>query len=214
MSIDNIHGTFDVHITVDENDIYKFNQYCIFKGIAIAYAVGPHGNHKQQLMTSGYVQNKSSKEAIADAHKLAQELQKADIKVLRIKIEAMSEAKGVAEFIKTSEYAKHIEYYFEFHWKITLKTLEHQKKLEQLCVQNNASYALNFLSQNRKDPLIAFRVKAKTIAEAHKARDRVMEQCIALDLAILDKGRHNEFIIYDTNYSLDKNFVPDPLNLL
>ncbi len=207
--LEGIKGIFAIHITVDDKDIYKINSFCNFNNIELAYAIGSTGCHKQQLMTSIYKDKTNGKDAVVYAHKLAGDMQDFGITVLRIKVETLAKSAGVSEFMKTDEYKKNKHYYFEFHFKVTVKNQDQQDKLDEICKKYNASYAVNFLSKNRKDPLISYRVRGE-YDKAVKLRDDLHKAFLDAGVIPLLDGTHYEFTLYDTNYELDRGMVPEP----
>lgn len=203
-------GTFDVHVTVDEKQVYIVNQYCNLNKIGLAYAIGKTGRHNQQLMTSTLVQNTTGATALLDAVTLAKNLEKQGITVLRIKLEAMAENPAVENFKKTNEYKKNRCYYYEFHFKVSIRSEEDQKLLEKLCDKHKVSYAINFLSKNRFDPLISFRTRGD-YKKSLKLRQAFIDDLVKHQLTPLSDGTHYEFTIFDNNYGLDEGLVLDPI---
>lgn len=201
-------GAFDVHITVDENEIYRVNQFCELRKIALAYAIGLKGEHKQQLMTSTYKLTTDGQTVLADATQLANQMKESGIGIKRIKIEALAENPEVANFIQTLEYKTNNHYYYEFHYKVKILSDEDQNKLEKLCQEHHVSYAINFLSRNRRDPLISQRIRGD-YQKALLRRTAFQNALKSVDLEPLQDGTHFEFVIYDDNPQLDQGMVED-----
>jgi hypothetical protein len=207
--LEKITGSFDLHITVSPSEIYKFNSYCVFNNIDIAYAVGTTGVYKQQLMTATYLQKTNGKEVVEKAIKLAKDMESHGIEIIRIKIESLAKNPGIEEFMQTPEYKNNKKYYFEFHYKVEINNPKEQALLDDLCNKFNASYATNFLSRNRKDPLISHRLRGK-YENALLKREELRDAITKAGLKVLLDGTHYEFTIFDTNIALDDGFVPVP----
>jgi len=210
--LDTFKGTFDVHITVDDRQIYLVNQFCQLNQIELAYAIGKTGRHKQQLMTSTYVMATTGKRVLEEAIELSQRMELAGIRIFRIKIETLAINEAIAEFMKTEEYLNNPQYYYEFHFKVSIKSDSDQQKLEKVCNLHNVSYAINFLSKNRRDPLISYRLRGD-YKQALQYRENFISALEAQGLKILLDGTHYEFTIYDSNYGLDEGLVPQPVEL-
>ena len=161
-------------------------------------------------MTSIYITKSNGRDVLLHAQDIATKMEKEGIKVLRIKLETLAKSKGVTEIMQTKEYKNNLHYYFEFHFKVDIKNEADQQKLDQVCKKYQASYAINFLSKNRKAPLISYRVRGD-YDTALDCRNKLHQAFIDYGLTPLVDGTHYEFTIYDTNYSLDKGMVPDPV---
>ncbi len=205
-------GAFDVHITVDETQIYLVNQFCELRKIALAYAIGLTGDHNQQLMTSTYKLTTNGQTVFDDATELANQMRHAGIRIKRIKIEALAENPEVLSFIKTEEYSKNNHYYYEFHYKVKILSDEDQKKLETACRDHHVSYAINFLSRNRRDPLISQRIRGD-YQKALLRRTAFQEALKTVGLEPLQDGTHFEFVIYDDNPQLDEGMAEEPFEV-
>jgi hypothetical protein len=205
-------GAFDVHITVDENEIYLVNQFCELRKISLAYAIGLTGSNKQQLMTSTYKLTTDGRTVFNDATQLANQMKSAGIGIKRIKIEAIAENPEVVNFIKTAEYQNNNHYYYEFHYKVKILSDEDQKKLETACHEHHVAYAINFLSRNRRDPLISQRIRGD-YQKALVRRTVFQEALKSVGLESLQDGTHFEFVIYDDNPQLDQGMVEDPFDV-
>lgn len=208
-SLEKITGMFDVHVTVDETEIYKLNSFVNYHNIELAFAIGSSGTHKQQLMTSMYSKG-NGKEAVLYAIKIKEQMQDFGIKVLRVKIESLANNPGVAEFANSAICKGNNHYYYEFHFKVKIDTPKDQEKLDVICKKCHASYAINFLSKNRKDPLISFRCKGD-YEKALIKREELINDLQNMGLKTLMDGTHYEFTIYDDNYGLDEGLVEDPV---
>lgn len=210
-------GVYDVHITVDETQLYTVQQFAHQHGIHLAFAVGKNGQHCRQLMTSQHITG-TAIDVLAQANALAAKMhEEAGIRVLRVKLEAMAGNEHVQaamrEFQKTNEFANNKCYAYEFHYKVQIDTKEQQQAFEALCVENDVSFALNMLSSKAvKYPLVSQRVRGE-YARALECRAAFRAKLQAAALTVLMDGTHNEAIVYDSNYSLDAGFVPDPVEV-
>lgn len=209
-SLQNISGTFDVHVTVDEGQIHLVNNFCNYNSIPLAYAIGKAGDYKQHLMTTSYYTNTTGEKAVQNAMELAAQMERYGINTLRIKVEALAQNKGVREFVETPAFKNNKQYYYEFHFKVTNRSEKDQTLIDEVCKKHHASYAINFLSKNRYDPLIAFRAKG-TFEKANEANEQLKRAFEAAGVKTLMDGTHSEIAIFDTNYDLDANFVLDAI---
>ncbi len=209
-------GVYDLHITVDEKQLYDVMLFSHCENIHLAFAVGNKGKHCMQLMTSQHV-NATATEVYAKAVETVKKMQQRGIVVKRVKIEALANADAmklaIKEFMRTEEYLKNVKYAFEFHYKVAIDSFQQQEILEALCANHSVSYAVNALSKsNPKYPLISQRVRGdyeRALVQREMFRKILNESGVTC----LSDGTHYEAIIYDSNYGLDEGFVPDPVEL-
>lgn len=131
-----ITGLFEIHITfVNEDDsimnLIKFKNAYSEKNLKMVLAVSSKGTHLNQLMISKW-KSGTSHEAICCARDLVLDAEEYNLKILRIKVEAMASNHGVPqtnqEYINYTNSIKDINSspYFEYHAKINLngKTID------------------------------------------------------------------------------------------
>lgn len=209
-------GIYDLHITVDEKQLYDVLLFSVVNNVHLAFAVGKTGAHFQQLMTSQHVSG-TALQVLKKAEDTVKKMAAVNINVLRVKIEAMANPvamrQAMIEFMKTDEYKKNVKYAFEFHYKVAISSFEQQQVLEKLCNENSVSFAVNVLTKrDEKFPLISQRVRG-LYDLALDQREKFQKLLTKNGITCLSDGTHYEAIIYDTNYDLDMGFVPDPIEV-
>jgi hypothetical protein len=164
-------------------------------------------------MTSTYLSNSNGKAAVLFGIDIANRMQKYGIKIYRVKVETSSKNPELENFKKTLFYKNNLQYYYEFHFKVDIRSDEDQEIVDKICNQyQGSSYAINFLSKNRYAPLITYRARGD-YSEANKMRDTLVAHFQKDGIKVLDTGVHYEFTIFDSNYKTDQGMVPDPIEL-
>ena len=209
-------GIYDLHITVDEKQIYDVILFSRLNNLHLAFACGNKGVNCRQLMTSQHIEG-TAESVLHEANIMTQKMCAAGISVVRVKIEAMANAKetraAMEEFMKTKEFADNTKYSFEFHYKVVISSDIDQQALERLCREQNVSYAVNVLSKKADGwPLISHRIRAD-YESALVFREHFRSLLMINGISCLTDGTHYEAIIYDSNYALDNGFVPEPKTL-
>ena len=207
---------YDLHITVDEKQIYDVLLFSRIHKVNLAFPVGKNGPFCRQLMTSQHIEG-TAETVFAESESMVKKLNNAGVTVLRVKIEAMANPptmrRAMKEFMQTEEFLKNLKYSFEFHYKVVIDDEEQQKTLESLCNKYCVSFASNLLSKKQdKYPLISQRVRGN-YEHALDQRETFQKMLVQNGITLLLDGTHFEAIIYDSNYSLDTGFVPDPIQL-
>ena len=209
-------GVFEIHITVDEKDIFPFQLFCNENRYESDFAVGPWiepqnvipGSSNTQLMLT-HMYSGTFKEALKKSDSIAINLKKYGINVKRQKIEIPANSKLVHEFINELFHHIHIGY-FEFHFKVQLTSQEQFKKLLELSRKHESSFSYNAFGKTKEKVLMTMRVKSSSFESAQEYRKKFIE--ILEEEGFLvnrsGSGTHYEYVVLDTNFNLDSGFVP------
>ena len=68
-------------------------------------------------------------------------------------------------------------------------------------------FIINFLSKNHRDPLISYRLRGQ-YNKAAEMKEKFVNALKLQGLNPLLEGTHQEFVVYDSNYSLDQGLIP------
>jgi hypothetical protein len=206
-----IRGAFDLHITVNPEDVYRFRLFCEEYHVDMAYAVGFGG---QQLMTSQHTKAAGTNglTALRELFALEKLLISRNIRPIRSKLEARAQSDGVQEFLKTPLFKHHPErYYFEFHFKVknNSKTIREAEAFEAVCAKYFVACALNVFGKDRQtvNPLVAYRVRTSSVQKALDQCADVIKTLKAKGVQVIEENIHQEFVIWDTNPELDRGFT-------
>jgi len=198
-----ISGLFEIHISVDINDIHKFRMFTFNHKMKTIMAVS--GYMETQLMLSKY-KNGTQTECIAKAMLIKQQIEESGIKVLRTKVESMGSNKGVPE----NENIDRKSYeYFEYHLKFSVADLEEYKMLDHLTTSFDK--CTTFVSYNavKKElvPLVTLRIVGSNGSiKANTIKDNFMNYLKSNGFTS-NEGIQYEFSVYDDNMRLDDFIV-------
>lgn len=202
----NISGLFEVHLTVNESNMYKFRLFCFMNNLKPIYAVSE--NMKPQLMLSKYKNSSDISKVIDKAMEIKNELEKIGVEVIRTKIESMGSNEGVPKYRNEVKYDPSI--YFEWHIKFPVRTIVDYKNLKETIESfPNVFHTTSFLSFNalKKDgietSLVTLRVSGHVGSiEAIGIKDEFMNY-IKSRGHFTNDGISFEFSVYDDNVLLD-----------
>lgn len=224
INTDPLDGIFEVHITINPEENYvKLIQFIdMYKEqkMKIVYAVSTAKIN--QYMLSYFTKKNNHDEVIEFANSVAADLEKNDMKVLRVKIEGHS-VKGTPStkkdyiMFKENMIKKHnhnvhaMKYvcnpYFEFHVKVEhdLKQEFHTRLENDIKDMQGVAISYNMCSNDRK-PLLTMRIYDEGFMGAVAFKDAVMNKLRAKRY-IFEEKIQQEFSIYDTNSALDGGWL-------
>lgn len=217
--------TFELHITVDENQIFKMMRVCNEHKFDLDFAVGPVlydvkdktelAVANQQLMLTKIIRATFAN-AIARAEEIAFILRDNEIQIVRTKLEVPARHRDLnllREYLdeECPVYMSHAGY-FEFHFKVLLETLDQEERLKEVTLRHNASYSYNAFGSTKNKILTAQRVRTEKFEDALNERNVYISdlQDAGLCVDTSGSGVHYEYVVYDDNPYLDDGFVPTP----
>jgi hypothetical protein len=205
----NIHGLHEIHISIDPSQIFEFKIFCNKRKYKCIFPVAFNGVNKNQLMLSKW-KTGTSLSSIQKANEIEAELKDNNIRVHRVKVEAMMHNKGVPE----DENNLCLPYnYFEYHLKMIINNIDMIK---------NISYIMELFKNEHPDIKCAisfncFRENIKLLITLRLKGEWGSNKCekykdIFIDF-IESKGIHfegeiqKEFEVYDNNVSYDNGWL-------
>ena len=217
--IGDIDGIFEIHITVDHLDgfipLINFVNNYEEGNIKVLFATSSENNN--QYMISHFTIKTSAKDAVIKANRIAEHMKNKNIKVKRVKVEAMvsSSTKGIP--FNSEEY--NVLYsifttegflgkpYFEFHVKIkdnrSIESIKNICNIETDNVQSAVSW--NLMSKNMI-PLLTLRMYNMGLIEAQKNKDTILNSLKSFGYTFEDQIQE-EFSIYDSNVGEDNGWI-------
>ncbi len=191
-----IYGLFEIHITVDNSQIWKLRMFCQDNKIKPIIAIMPNGDFNNQLMISKWITG-NQESVFAESNKLADKMKKYGLNIVRIKIESMANNKNVPQ-----DENDNINTYYEFHIKLPYCDYDELKKI---CDEFSAAISfsgfkdtINFLITLRYSGTIGF-VKAQTHQQSfHKYLENFGYKLMSIQ---------SEYVIYDTRPDYDNGWI-------
>ncbi len=223
-TIDQIKSYFEIHITVDSNDMYYFMLFCNEHNCSYDYAVGPYlfedkvnnlGSNNQLMYTKTI--NATYEEAIVTAKSTKKELEAYGVKVVRVKLEVPANHNFVHKFADLHpKYGKDKDIgYFEFHFKVTVTNKEEHGKMCDISKKHDVSFSYNAFGRTKDKVLVAQRVRVHpdSYDKALKLRQKYIDDLVenGLNIETNGSGVHYEFVVYDDNKELDNGFVDEAI---
>jgi hypothetical protein len=208
-------GTFESHVTVRAESperVKRFRELCRESNLKCILIKLARGRYHSQPMTATHHQG-SLDDVIAEAQSIAQHLGSNGFEVTRVKVEADPTTSGVP---RTDEEAARLAAanYFEFHLLVTLKRLSELPRLSVLCADHNAHLSMNAFKQaagEETERFITMRLKGMGGARASILFDNLAG---AIELAGYRTSRRvQEYVVYDTNLTLDDGWMNSPTAL-
>jgi len=212
-----INGLFEVHITIDpENNFVDLLSYVKEhendKSFKIVFATSSTKNNQYML---SYFSNKTSEEkAVESANNVAQDMTKAGLKVVRVKVESHN-MKDVPQTVKDYERYKPIvnDYrpYFEFHVKIFSNKFNTKWSYNELnnLMSNSQDYSIaisyNICSRNKK-PILTIRIYNNGYVDSLVIKDLILNT-YKVNGYIFDDTIQQEFAVFDSNPELDNGWL-------
>jgi hypothetical protein len=195
-----ISGLYEIHITVEERDMFEFRKWCMEMKFKPILAVSSSGN---QLMFSKYVNRESEEEAIAEAKRLQDDLIKRQMAVTRVKVEAMGSNPGVPVEANDGNGR-----YFEFHIKMPVDNVDHFSTLQTCLGLFIGEHVKSFMSFNafkrETVPLATLRVDGEMGSKAALELKNDWMSMLKSHSFHSNEGMQFEYCVYDTNPTLDR----------
>ena len=199
-----IEGLFEIHITVNPEQIYELRIYCLEKNIKPILACSETGKNKNHLMISKW-KNGNEEEAIQRAKEMAEEMKNEyKLKIERVKVEAIIHNKGIPQNINENE-----NNYFEFHLKYSINYRNEIKKIIEKFNKNYCGMCgLSFSAfKETINLLITLRVNGKLGAiNAEKLKDELINKLKSENIHTNNEIQ-KEYAIYDTNIDYDEGWL-------
>jgi hypothetical protein len=211
-----ISGTFEIHITVNaENDYTRLWSFARLHKCKLILAAASNGIFPNQYMISKWVHKSSLDDAVTKAKEYAAIMIKDfQIKVERVKVEAIANAQGVP--VTDEEYATISNYlcdkynnnttpYFEFHMKVEPKNDETFADMKANCENIGAAISINMCSA-KKIPLVTLRYYGIGRENAETNLTSFKDKLVKMGYTEPDSIQ-KEFSCYDDNVSIDKDWI-------
>lgn len=208
---------FEIHITVDHNQLYLFTLFCCQHGYTKDFAIGPwlypheqspEGSNQQLMLTKTV--NDTLVNAIKIGQNLCDQLTQFGINVQRLKLEVPAKSKFTKTYLQECPMSTVGTGYFEFHFKVQVISESESDKITNISKKHLASFSYNAFSKKPGNVLTTLRTRAAGFDEALKSRELYINDLESCGLFICKdpSGTHYEFVVHDTNYALDDGFVP------
>jgi|GEM_PF-6218103 hypothetical protein len=206
-------GTFEIHITIDpKNNYVKLLDFIearkYQRKFKLVYAVSSAKNN--QYMLSYFTHKSDDKLAVNSALDIAKDLEKNNIVVIRVKIEAHDASnipttdrdyRALIKHLSAKYNHQSSKQYFEFHCKVNHPELD----LEQLerDISNYKATAISYnLCSSNKNPLLTVRVYDAGLTNAIAYKNTVMNHLKRYGYVFEDKIQQ-EFAVYDSGSTVD-----------
>jgi hypothetical protein len=210
----NIHGVFEVHLIVDPNDQMKLfaftleedtlaeNLYSLKPTCALSF----YGHHPNQPMLTFFLNNCNSLDAVKKSVEIADKLKMYGMTVHRLKVEAM--AKDVPEM--KLGYNSGLNY-FEFHFKVDIKSKQEWDKLAAVCLPFGAHLFFNPYSKSKTSsrmiPVVTLRRYDCDLETANDECNNLIKKIEDSNFLIVDGKIQRELSIIDTNVFFDQDWL-------
>lgn len=198
-----IEGLFEIHITVDPDQIDLLRLFCLDQKLKPILAVASIGKNPNQLMISKFKRG-TFKEIIQRMDQLQKEMEDFGLKIVRKKIESMAHNKGVPQRINLHFEGK--EYYFEFHLKYAIENSKQYREIEKIAIENDCGVSFSAFKENIK-ALFTIRIAGFCGFEnAEKQKNKIIDK-------LKEKGFHThdqiqqEFSVFDSNPEYDDGWL-------
>jgi hypothetical protein len=158
-----------------------------------------YGKYPRQPMLTAHFSG-TQEEALAKVGLLQRYLESNQLRVLRVKVEAMAHNDGVDKDTTPGRY-------FEFHFKVPIVTNTQWNQVDTVCKRFGAHLFFNPYSRTgRMQPVVTLRRYTSTYAEAEKDLNQLLG-------ALADAGYpepagiEREYSIMDSNVYLDEDWI-------
>lgn len=213
-----INGIFEIHLIVHPDDQQKLFAFSIEEDILedkslinlkTTCALSFHGMYPNQPMLTFWLNNCDSIVATKKAMEVAEKLDKYNIPVQRLKVEAM--AKDISG-MKSGQCSG--ANYFEFHFKINTKSKQEWDKLDTVCLPFGAHLFFNPYSKlsTRMIPVVTLRRYDCDFETANNECNKLIKDIEDANFTVIDGKIQKELSIVDTNVFYDQEwlFKEDP----
>ncbi|MEM9072259.1 MAG: hypothetical protein AAGE52_27375 [Myxococcota bacterium] len=194
-------GVFEAHLTTEyTSDASSFAAFCAARDWKFVSIELPRGVMQQQPMTATYHQGVFAK-VLGEVRAMGAELASAGFPVVRTKVEAVSAAHMPADPSAMG--------YFEYHLKLRLPNADATLAAMELAVAHGAHLSRNArrtLTDGSHERFVTLRVHHAGRREAD-ARFRALEADLRA-LGVPLSHRLREFVVYDSNASVDDGWLP------
>lgn len=202
-------GPFETHITVsvkDLEEIEKLRQWSYSKGLKCLHILLDRGFTPSQPMLTQWGEGRLSDE-LDRVKKLCQVLQAEGFTIVRIKTEVAADhpsvPQGAADALNYTKYQ-----YFEHHIKVLLPPLKSLnpliERVEPYCAHLSRN-ALKMQQDSYQERFITQRCRGVGRQEAKEQLKHLLQAIADLNIPILDIEQ--EFVVYDSNFELDRDWI-------
>lgn len=211
-----IEGPFELHIVFERDDEPLFlafyltdlgKRYGILNPKTTGFCAF-YGKHPIHIMLSCYMSERTPHAAMITAKQIVEDMESANIRILRTKMEASLNSNGVPE--KCSGCCR----YYEEHFKVKVDSIHQWKQLDELVkpygghlFQNNRSKTKGLYA------VVTLRKYNTTATEAAIVFVKVLNLVQNTYFVVSIRG---EYGFYDTNPMLDQDWMfsgDDPVNI-
>jgi len=203
-------GIYEVHLIIQPDDQTKLFAFCMDKDIVEkkyinlkpTCALSFHGNYPNQPMLTFWVHGTSAI-AVSEAITVALLMEAKSIPVMRLKVEAMATAEEISQLP-----ARVSANYFEFHFKIAIKTKEEWDKLRVTCLPFGVPLFFNPYSKSNghMQPVITLRRYDVDFKTADNDNNELIKAIVKAGFATPEKIQ-KEYSIVDTNVYYDEGWL-------
>ncbi|CAF3966564.1 unnamed protein product [Rotaria sp. Silwood1] len=201
-----INGEFKVHITIRNRNIQKFLNICKINNIKVICIHFNDEDHIEQVMTSSY--HVGTYSDIVEQMKTLITNTFNDFDITRLKIKSLPSNNGIPENdIDKLFFWDKKSNYFEFHYKIFIKSKTKLRKLKQLCQQQNLYLSYNAFEKPSMDNMyyiVTMRLFNSGRRNALIGNNNIIQYLTRYDFLPLKVEQY--FVAYDSNIDLDKRW--------
>ncbi|CAF4692025.1 unnamed protein product, partial [Rotaria sp. Silwood2] len=201
-----INGEFKVHITIRNRNIQKFLNICKINNIKVICIHLNDEDHIEQVMTSSYHVGiysdivEQMKTLITDTFN--------DFDITRLKIKSLPSNNGIPENdIDKLFFWDKKSNYFEFHYKIFIKSKNKLRQLKKLCQQQNLYLSYNAFEKPsiyNMYYIVTMRLFNSGRRNALIDNNTIIQYLTRNDFLPLKVEQY--FVVYDSNINLDKRW--------
>ncbi len=203
-------GDFEVHITAritSESLFERFREWCRNREFKCVRIVLGRGAYVHQPMATWRRHDTSLPVVATEAHQFALEMNRAEIPVARLKVEAAPENEGVP--LNDAEAAAHEPgNYFEHHVKLLREATASRESLLRMCEQFGAHLSHNALrevAEGQEERFVTLRCYAVGRTSSEGQLQRFLAALIALGERNIE--HESEYCVYDSNVELDNGWL-------
>lgn len=207
-------GEFEVHVTVraaNAEALDRFRSWCLEHACKCVHIVLARGEHVDQPMATWRRGATTLPKVLVEAQQRTDDLARAAIAVVRVKIEAAADNEGVPQ-TDVDVADLHSANYFEHHVKLLRNAAAERELLVQTCTERGAHLSRNA----RRDNIRGQEVRFVTMRCYRVGRATAEQQlkCLLVELTSLGENIievESEYTVYDSNMRLDAGWLPQAM---
>lgn len=204
-------GDFEVHLTIHattERVLEQFQSWCQNQNFKCVRIVLSRGDHAEQPMATWRRGNTNLPIVLEEAHRYADELNRANFSVVRVKIEAAPFNDEIPVGDEDAD-AHDPKNYFEHHVKLVRDSSASRKELLAVCEQHGAHLSRNAFHESedgREERFVTLRTYEAGRTTSAQQLDLLMAALGELGEEVVE--RESEYCVYDSNLDLDAGWLP------